>query len=61
MSSFWVFPGQGAQQPGMLHHMVDEPPIRECLSEASDVLGEDVFQLDTPQALQSTRAVQLCL
>jgi malonate decarboxylase epsilon subunit len=61
MSSFWVFPGQGAQQPGMLHQLVDEPPICECLSEASDVLGEDVLQLDTPHALQSTRAVQLCL
>lgn len=61
MSSFWVFPGQGAQQPGMLRQLADEPSIRDCLSEASDVLGEDVLQLDTPQALQSTRAVQLCL
>ncbi len=61
MSSFWVFPGQGAQQPGMLRQLADEPLMRECLREASDVLGEDVLQLDTPQALQSTRAVQLCL
>jgi len=61
MSSFWVFPGQGAQQPGMLHPLADEPLIREYLNEASDVLGEDVLLLDTPQALQSTRAVQLCL
>jgi malonate decarboxylase epsilon subunit len=34
---------------------------RETLSEASDVLGEDVRLLDSAQALQSTRAVQLCL
>ena len=61
MSSFWVFPGQGAQQPGMLRQLADEPSIRDCLSEASDVLGEDVLQLDSVQALQSTRAVQLCL
>jgi len=31
------------------------------VSEASDVLGEDVLLLDTAQALTSTRAVQLCL
>lgn len=61
MSSFWVFPGQGAQQPGMLRQLADEQPIRDCLSEASDVLAEDVLLLDSPQALQSTRAVQLCL
>ena len=31
------------------------------LDEANDVLGEDVLQLDSAEALQSTRAVQLCL
>ncbi|AWY41692.1 malonate decarboxylase subunit epsilon [Pseudomonas putida] len=56
MSSLLVFPGQGAQQPGMLQRV-----SREILSEASDVLGEDVSRLDSAQALQSTRAVQLCL
>lgn len=56
MSSLLVFPGQGAQQPGMLH---DLPA--DTLEEASELLGEDVLQLDSPQALQSTRAVQLCL
>jgi malonate decarboxylase epsilon subunit len=56
MSSLLVFPGQGAQQPGMLHRMP-----RQTLSEASDILGEDVLLLDSAQALQSTRAVQLCL
>ncbi|MCQ3002517.1 malonate decarboxylase subunit epsilon [Pseudomonas syringae] len=61
MSSFWVFPGQGAQQPGMLNHLPDEQSMRDCLSEASDALGEDVLLLDSEQALQSTRAVQLCL
>ena len=56
MSSLLVFPGQGAQQPGMLQRLP-----RETLSEASDVLGEDVLRLDSAAALQSTRAVQLCL
>jgi malonate decarboxylase epsilon subunit len=61
MSSFWVYPGQGAQQPNMLHLLPGEPLISECLREASDALNEDVMLLDTAQALQSTRAVQLCL
>lgn len=56
MSSFWVFPGQGAQQPNMLHGL----PQR-CVEEASAALDEDVRLLDSSEALQSTRAVQLCL
>jgi malonate decarboxylase epsilon subunit len=61
MSTFWVYPGQGAQQPDMLHRLPDAPIIRECLREASDALNEDVMRLDSAEALQSTRAVQLCL
>ncbi|WLH62588.1 malonate decarboxylase subunit epsilon [Pseudomonas sp. FP2300] len=56
MSSLLVFPGQGAQRAGMLHGLA--PHI---LDEANDVLGEDVLLLDSAEALQSTRAVQLCL
>lgn len=56
MSSLLVFPGQGAQQPGMLHRLPETTVI-----EASEVLGEDVLLLDSAQALKSTRAVQLCL
>lgn len=56
MSSLLVFPGQGAQQPGMLHRVPEATVI-----EASEALGEDVLLLDSAQALKSTRAVQLCL
>lgn len=56
MSSLLVFPGQGAQQVGMLQRLP-----RETLVEASDVLGEDVLLLDSSDALRTTRAVQLCL
>ncbi|WP_447903824.1 malonate decarboxylase subunit epsilon [Pseudomonas serbica] len=56
MSSLLVFPGQGAQRPGMLQGLPGE-----TLSEACDVLGEDVRLLDSAEALRSTRAVQLCL
>lgn len=61
MSSLLVFPGQGAQQPGMLQRLPPSPETRACLQEACEVLGEDVLTLDSPQALASTRAVQLCL
>lgn len=61
MSSLWVFPGQGAQQPGMLHRLPDEVVVRDTLQQASAVLGEDVLALDSEAALRGTRAVQLCL
>lgn len=56
MSSLLVFPGQGAQQPGMLHRLP-----HETVREASEALGEDVLLLDDADALKSTRSVQLCL
>ncbi|MFK0310505.1 malonate decarboxylase subunit epsilon [Pseudomonas sp. NPDC090233] len=59
MSSLFAFPGQGAQQPGMLHQLPEGSST--LLEEASDTLGEQVLALDSQQALQSTRAVQLCL
>ncbi|EQM71020.1 malonate decarboxylase subunit epsilon [Pseudomonas solani] len=59
MSSLFAFPGQGAQQVGMLHQL--PPEARACLDEASAALGEDVLALDSAEALQGTRAVQLCL
>ncbi|NVZ51557.1 malonate decarboxylase subunit epsilon [Pseudomonas sp. B6002] len=56
MSSLLVFPGQGAQRPGMLQALP-----ADVLDEASQALGEDVRTLDSAQALANTRAVQLCL
>lgn len=61
MSSLFAFPGQGAQKPGMLHRLPDEPEIAAALSEATEVLGENALGLDSAEALVSTRAVQLCL
>ncbi|MGV8918554.1 MAG: malonate decarboxylase subunit epsilon [Pseudomonas sp.] len=61
MSSFLVFPGQGAQQPQMLHRLPDDALIGQYLSQASDELGEDVLALDSVEALTNSRAVQLCL
>ena len=56
MSSLLVFPGQGAQRPGMLQALP-----ADVLEHASEALDEDVRALDSAEALASTRAVQLCL
>lgn len=61
MSSLFAFPGQGAQQPGMLQALPAAPEVRACLDEAAEVLGEDLARLDSAEALRYTRAVQLCL
>ncbi|MCQ2030369.1 malonate decarboxylase subunit epsilon [Stutzerimonas zhaodongensis] len=61
MSSLFVFPGQGAQKPGMLHRLPQEVEVLECLRQASEALDEDALVLDSEAALRSTRAVQLCL
>lgn len=59
MSLLLTFPGQGAQRPGMLHAL--PPECAPMLAECAAVLGYDPLLLDTEPALQSTRAVQLCL
>lgn len=61
MSTLWAFPGQGAQHPGMLHDLPAEPIVQTCLEEAAAVLGQPLAELDSAEALQGTRAVQLCL
>lgn len=46
MSKFaFVFPGQGSQSVGMLDAWGDHPVVAQTLSEASEVLGEDLAKL----------------
>lgn len=59
MSSLFAFPGQGAQQVGMLHRLPEGSS--GLLEAASEALGEQVLTLDSAEALRHTRAVQLCL
>jgi malonate decarboxylase epsilon subunit len=61
MKTGLLFPGQGSQQPQMLHELPHQPAVDETLSEVSEVLGLDVRTLDTPEALQSDVAVQLAI
>lgn len=61
MSIIFMFPGQGAQQVGMLRNLPETEVVRRTLEEASDHLGLAPASLDSQVALRSTVAVQLCL
>ncbi|GHO50988.1 malonate decarboxylase subunit epsilon [Ktedonospora formicarum] len=61
MSVAFLFPGQGAQYPGMLHTLPNHAAIAATLKEASEVLGQDALDLDSEDALGSTVSVQLAL
>lgn len=56
-----MFPGQGSQHPCMLRELPDHPAVRETLAEANGVLGREVLELSTSEALTSTVTVQLAL
>lgn len=56
MKILFTFPGQGTQHPGMLQNL----PGTE-LAQAREVLGAQADRLDSADALQHTRAVQLSL
>jgi len=38
MSVAFIFPAQGAQYPGMLHDLLDDPTVDRTLDEVSDAL-----------------------
>jgi malonate decarboxylase epsilon subunit len=61
MSIAFLFPGQGSQVPGMLHSLPDHPDVTRTLDEASALLGREVRDLDSAEALKSTLSVQLTL
>ena len=57
----FLFPGQGAQSEGLLHHLPQHPEVTRTIREASDILGVDLAALDSAEALRSTVAVQPAL
>jgi malonate decarboxylase epsilon subunit len=57
----FLFPGQGSQQPNMLHNLPQHPTVSETLDEASEILNENILLWDTKEALKSTVAVQVAL
>ena len=61
VSVAFLFPGQGAQAPGMLHALPGHPVITRTLDEVNEAAGENVLELDSAEALRSTVSVQLAL
>lgn len=59
MRTAFLFPGQGAQAPGLLRTLPAQPAVQETLAEARRVLDLDLDQIDSDTALKSTAAVQL--
>src|SRR5882757_8443314 len=61
MKVAFLFPGQGSQEPEMLHHLISHPATEEVLQEMSQTLDFDVRVTDGQGALKSTECVQLAL
>jgi malonate decarboxylase epsilon subunit len=61
MTVAFLFPGQGSQSAGLLHHLPAHSEVTRTIQEASAVLGLDIAALDNAEALQSTAAVQQAL
>lgn len=57
MKSSFIFPGQGSQSVGMMQGFDRLAIVRDTFNEASDVLGQDLWQMvvaGTPQQLDLT-------
>jgi malonate decarboxylase epsilon subunit len=58
MTVAFLFPGQGSQSAGLLHHLPQHSEVTRTIQEASAVLGRDIGALDNAESLRSTAAVQ---
>ncbi|MFV8458363.1 ACP S-malonyltransferase [Vibrio owensii] len=61
MSTLFTFPGQGAQKPRMLSELPDHPAVQKVLDQASEILGQSVYELDTEEAFSLNRNVQVAM
>jgi malonate decarboxylase epsilon subunit len=61
MNAAFLFPGQGAQNEGLLHYLPQHPEVTRTIAEARTRLGQDIGALDDAEALHSTVAVQTAL
>jgi malonate decarboxylase epsilon subunit len=61
MTIAFLFPGQGAQSEGLLHHLPQHAEVTRTIKEASDVLRLDIGALDSAESLRSTTLVQQAL
>jgi malonate decarboxylase epsilon subunit len=56
----FLYPGQGSQEPGMLHRLPNTSAVRHTIEEATAAVG-DIEALDTAAALRGTTNSQLAL
>ncbi|HYL03092.1 MAG TPA: acyltransferase domain-containing protein [Steroidobacteraceae bacterium] len=56
-----LFPGQGAQVPGLFARLPQHPAVAATLEEASAVLGGDARRLDEAAELERPASVQLAV
>ncbi|MEH7544658.1 MULTISPECIES: ACP S-malonyltransferase [Bacillaceae] len=61
MKLAFLFPGQGSQKPNMLQKLPEHPAVEAVLQEATEVLGESVYNFNSIEALKSTVSVQISL
>jgi malonate decarboxylase epsilon subunit len=57
----FVYPGQGAQRPGMLSDLPRVPEVDQTLAEAGRLIPGDIGMLDSPESLAGTVPSQLAL
>ncbi|BDZ48562.1 malonyl CoA-acyl carrier protein transacylase [Frondihabitans sucicola] len=57
----FLYPGQGSQRAGMIAALPRVPVVTDTLDEVALVLGHDVREFDTAEALTDTVAAQLAL
>lgn len=60
VSVAFLYPGQGAQRPGMLHDLPGHPAVTATLAEAERILPGS-SRRDTAEALESTVTTQVAL
>ncbi|MDH2434420.1 malonate decarboxylase subunit epsilon [Pokkaliibacter sp. MBI-7] len=61
MLTAFTFPGQGAQQSGMLQGWPDHGVFHQVQEEAESLLAQPLSDLDSAEALRHSRNVQLAL
>lgn len=61
MTTVFLFPGEGVQNEGLLHHLPQHVEVTRTIEEASGILHLDMSALDNAEALRSSAAVQPAL